>query len=690
MAHESNIKKRRPTVRDMITRSFYYRPSISPDGKKVAYTKINLDLSKNGLFGKFYIYDVDTKKTHHVFADGSEIRWIDDNTFAVNRHAASGNPRWSDICLVNGMVGEGIRIFEHSSRISDYSPYGDGFIVLCSKNMERSHIGDFVHVENELPQNALYYVSTQRVIDRKEQDRLHFQKENYTSPLCQFEITSRLAPQIQINSFIVSPKTNSVYLNCQRGADLYYEYETVCFKMELDPESVFIQAERTSLEESLSELSFQELALPKGFMIKAVSPDGSMLLLGGPVPGAYVQPSDDLWLISEADACRPKNEDNPLENLKLISEKLDRRPEDIHWTAKGIFVTHWEESTIVITRLSESGDIETYDLGKVSPRGEFSINDNGEFAFGGFSPIAMSEVYYGTLEAETSTIERITRNTEDFAHLDFGTVESIRWTSKDGTEIQGVLRKPSDFDPTKKYPLVLYPHGGPRNSSYLSLIDNEFAHPVSSLVAKGVLVLEPNYRGSVGRGRDFMNLNHGNLGSHDLWDLESGIDYLIEQGFVDPSKIGSMGGSQGGYLSAYIAMHTDRCAAVSVFAGVSSWYLYYIGSDARHTVHLDGSPFEAEHREGYIKSAPIAAIETAKTPMLLHHGEKDERITVVSAQEMYRALKDKGVHTELFVLPGKGHGFIHPCENYAISLHTYRWFCHYLLGEELDLFKDDF
>jgi dipeptidyl aminopeptidase/acylaminoacyl peptidase len=429
--------------------------------------------------------------------------------------------------------------------------------------------------------------------------------------------------------------------------------------------------------------------LPTGFTVKAVSPDGNTLLIGGPVPGASEQPRDDLWLISASDIGKARKDDD-LSDLRLISEKLDRWIQDIHWTRKGIFLTHNEESMIALTRLDESGEFETYDLGDVSPKFQFSINDNGDFAFCGLSPTAMSEVYHGSIEDGEVRFERITRATEEFAYLDYGTVQQIRWTSKDGTEIEGVLRKPSDFDPSKKYPLVLYPHGGPRGSSLLSLVAGEFAHPVHSLVAKGMLVLQPNYRGGIGRGREFMNLNHGNLGVHDLWDLESGIDYLIEQGFVDSTKIASMGGSQGGYLSAYIGMHTDRCAAVSVFAGVSSWYLYYIGSDARHTVHLEGTPFEPESRDAYVKSAPISAIERAKTPMLLHHGENDERITVVSSQEMYRALKDKGVPTELFVLPGKGHGFITPRENYSISLHTYRWFCHYLLGEELDLFKDDF
>jgi dipeptidyl aminopeptidase/acylaminoacyl peptidase len=354
---------------------------------------------------------------------------------------------------------------------------------------------------------------------------------------------------------------------------------------------------------------------------------------------------------------------------------------DVHWTKNGIFVLHWEESSAVISKLSESGEYETYDLGKVSPRNVFSINDNGYIAFSGFSPTKLQEVYLGSLDAEKMSLSRITRNTERHAHLDFGTVESIRWASQDGTEIEGVLRKPSDFDPSKKYPLIIFPHGGPRVSSYLSLLSNDYMRPVHPLLARGILILEPNYRGGLGRGRE---------GVGDMWDIESGIDYLVAQGFVDKTKIGSMGGSQGGYLSAYIAMHTDRCAAVSVNAGVSSWYMYYVSSDARHTIHLEGTPFEAESREAYRRSAPISGIKTANTPMLLQHGDNDERISVISAQELYRALKHKGVPTELFVLPDKGHGYLTARENYAVLLQNYRWFCHYLLGDELDLFKDDF
>ena len=683
-------KKRRPTIKDIVTQTSYYNPVPSPDGKKVAFTEILPDLANNTIIGRCYIYDTESQQTFRAYEDGIDFHWLDEKTLSMVRHAPSGSPRWSDIYLVENLVGEGIRIVSHPSRITKYAPFAEGFVYLANKDIEQSRIGNLVHVESEQSKSAVFYVSIKRSIQNEDRIRTHFKEEKNSSPHKLFEITQKLAPEFHIISFVLSHSTSSIYFNCQKGTDLIYERDTVCFKVKIDPEAVLARAEESSLDDAVSLYSIERLALPRGFKVNAVSPEGNILLVEGPVPEVSKQPRSDLWLISDHDACEPGKPNDEFEHLKLISEKLDRQPLDVHWTKNGIFVLHWEESSTTISKLSESGEYETYDLGKVSPRFLISINDNGYTAFSALSPKKLQEVYLGSLDADGVSLKRITRNTERNAHLDFGTVESIRWTSKDGTEIEGILRKPSDFDPAKKYPLIIFPHGGPRVSTFLSLYSNDYMRPVHPLLAKGILILEPNYRGGLGRGREFMNLNYNNLGVGDMWDIESGIDYLVAQGFVDETKIGSMGGSQGGYLSAYIAMHTDRCVAVSVNAGVSSWYMYYVSSDSRHTINLEGTPFEQESREAYLKSAPISGIKTANTPMLIQHGDIDERISVVSAQELYRALKHKGVPTELFVLPGKGHGYLTPRENYAVLLQNYRWFCHYLLGDELDFFKDDF
>ncbi|MFW9957508.1 MAG: alpha/beta hydrolase family protein [Candidatus Odinarchaeota archaeon] len=682
-------RKQRPTIKDMLRLPIYYRPSISPNGKKVAYTKLKLDFREPIATAPCYIYDIASQSTIQALEAGSEMAWLDDNTFSVVRHSHSGNPRWSDICIVKDMVGEGERIVSHSGRITNYTPFAKGFVFLSTKSIGRSHIGNFVHVENEPSSNAVYYVSIERSLENQRLAREYFKEEDFAAPPDKFELSLLLDSGYHINSFVVASSTNTIYLNCQKGPDLVYEDDTICFKVVLDPEAILDEAQDSSIEEALSKLSLERVWLPDAFSIKAVSPDGHTLLVQGPVQIHKKQPRHDLWLIEDSEARQQKEPANIYASLRLISEKRDRYILSVHWTRKGIYVLHYNGTESVITQLFQNGDFETYDLGGVSPDFSFNITDTGYIIFSGDSPDTLPEVYVGTPTKNGWDIARITRNTEEFSHFDFGTVESIKWTSNDGTEIEGVLRKPSDFDPSKKYPLVIFPHGGPRGCSILKRLSNDYMRPVHPLGARGIIILEPNYRGGLGRGREFMELNHDNLGVGDMWDIESGIDYLVAQGYVDETRIGSMGGSQGGYLSAFIGMHTDRCAAVSVNAGVSSWYLYYISSDMRHSIHLEGTPFDEESREAYRKSAPISAIHRAKTPMLIQHGEKDERISVISAQELFRALKHKGVPTELFVLPDKGHGYLSPRENYAVLLQNYRWFCHYLLGEELDLFKDD-
>jgi dipeptidyl aminopeptidase/acylaminoacyl peptidase len=694
MTSESTMIKAsriRPTVKDLVAQPFFgSKPHVSPDCKKILYLMGIPNLKENSLDIDGYIYDIESETTHLLFRGYRNIKWCDNTTLCCLKPVQpSGN---SQIHIFHDLIGEGIQITNHHSSVQEFEPFAEGFVFTSTKtdSKDNSRIGEFTHVESESSNTAVYYVSTQLACQNREQSRLSFKEEEVEETPSVFEITSLLKDRLHILSFVLDSEHSVIYLNCQVRSDSVYNKESSCFRIEFDPELILDGMTNATQEEALSSVNMTELAIPKGYKVRAISPDGNKLILIGRDPEHLPNTRPDLWLLDISKHEAKLSKSGLDIHLLNLTEKIDRYPLDVYWTNQGIYLLHWNESKCVISKIDESGDFTTFSLGDAFPEYSFTINKKGHIAFSGLSPNALLEIYYGIPNGTGWNITKITNLTEKYAHLDFGTVESIRWTSKDGTEIEGILRKPSDFDETKKYPLIIFPHGGPAASSPLSLIENDYFRPAHSLLARGILILQPNYRGGLGKGRAFMELNHDNLGVGDLWDIESGIDFLISQGFVDESKIGSMGGSQGGYLSAYAGMHTDRFTAVDVCSGVSSWYLYYISSDLRNEIHLTGTPYDAESRELYRKSAPISAIDKAKTPMLIQHGENDERISVISAKELYRALKHKGVPTELFTYPNKGHGFISPRENYAIMLQVYRWFCHYLLGEELDFFKDDF
>ena len=245
-----------------------------------------------------------------------------------------------------------------------------------------------------------------------------------------------------------------------------------------------------------------------------------------------------------------------------------------------------------------------------------------------------------------------------------------------------MLYKPANFSPTKKYPLLVVIHGGPTGID-MPFVSADRYYPIERFVAKGALVLRPNYRGSAGYGARFRALNVRNLGVGDYADVISGVDYLIAQGYVDRDRVGSMGWSEGGYISAFITTSSDRFKAVSVGAGISDWMTYYANTDITpFTVqYLRATPWDDP--EIYKTTSPISYISKAKTPTLIQQGSVDKRVPVPNSFELRQALEDHGVPVKMVLYDGFGHPINKPKQQRAVMEENENWFGHYIWGDPL-------
>ena len=278
---------------------------------------------------------------------------------------------------------------------------------------------------------------------------------------------------------------------------------------------------------------------------------------------------------------------------------------------------------------------------------------------------------------------RLTDVTAQVRDWTLGTVEVVSWKSRDGATIEGILHKPADYDPARRYPLLVMIHGGPTGTSQPILSPDEYAYPVQSFLSMGAVVLEPNYRGSAGYGSAFRALNVRNLGVGDMWDVMSGVDSLIAKGVADPKRLGAMGWSEGGYISAFLTTHTDRFKAISVGAGISDWMTYYVNTDITPFTrqYLHATPWDDP--EIYAKTSPITTIKQAKTPTLIQQGSNDKRVPVPDSFELYRGLQDLGVPSRLILYTGFGHGVNKPKSQRALLQSNLDWFAFYVWGEPI-------
>jgi dipeptidyl aminopeptidase/acylaminoacyl peptidase len=370
-------------------------------------------------------------------------------------------------------------------------------------------------------------------------------------------------------------------------------------------------------------------------------------------------------------------------DVRDLTKSFDENPDPVGWFPSGLYFNAAQRMTAKLFRI----DTATARIQPVSNDDrliidEVSITPNGEsLALTADDATHLTELYVS--DARSFAPKKLTDQTAQVGAWKLGSVEAISWKSKDGTVIEGVLHKPADFDPKRKYPLLVKIHGGPTGVSQPRFLPNDYAYPVQSFLAKGALILEPNYRGSAGYGAKFRALNVRNLGVGDMWDVMSGVDSLIAKGFVDPDKLAAMGWSQGGYISAFLTTHTDRFKAISVGAGISDWMTYYVGTDITPFTpqYLGATPWDDP--QIYAKTSPITTIRQARTPTLIQHGSADHRVPVPDAYELYRGLLDQHVDSRLILYTGFGHGIDKPKSGLALLQANLDWFAHFIWNEPI-------
>ena len=368
-------------------------------------------------------------------------------------------------------------------------------------------------------------------------------------------------------------------------------------------------------------------------------------------------------------------------NKRIISKNLDGDADNLQWSDdnRSIFFSYDERGIRKIGQLMLNGEIKniTNDLGGTTlgrPYLSGSYHHSGKniaFTYGGGNrPADVAVLMNGKVNVLTEL------NNDLWDQLKLGDINEVVYNSSfDDQEIQGWYITPPDFDPEKKYPLILEIHGGPHLA-----YGPYFSAELQIMAASGYVVFYNNYRGSLSYGEDFaLLLQYKYSSSEDFADHMSGIDALVDKGFIDESNLFIAGGSAGGIATAYAIGLTDRFNAAVAAKPVINWLSKTLTADSMvgQIYHqFPGPPWE--NLEHYWKRSPLSLVGNVTTPTMLLTGEDDRRTPISETEQFYQALKLKGVDSAMIRLPETSHGIAsRPSRLITKVDHILAWFERY-------------
>ncbi len=668
--------KRLITLDDMAKFKVVGDPQRSPDGQWVAFTVSTTDVEKDKRNTGIWMVSWDGSRLLPLTSgpDGaSSPRWSPDGrylSFLASRGTDEDKKLGDQVWLLDRTGGEAQRLTEIKGGVSSYAWSPDSKrLVFTSSDVNPAD-------EPEKMEGWKRKTAPPVVIDRYhfKQDREGYLQRFYTH-LMLFDVAARKAEALTSGPYndespAWSPDGTRIAFVSNRSPDPDRTEDSNVY---------VVEAKAGAVPKAIT-----TFAGPDGQ--PSWSPDGKLIAyLQGDEPRFSAYHLNRLAVVS-AEGGKPV----------ILTPNFDRSAEGrLHWTKDGksiLFVYDDDRSSYVgrapigvpmiqtnPSPQTAAGEkslpvIQPQHVEKLTPEhrsvSSVSLGSDGALLMLSASSGETAEVH----ALENGALRKLThQNDALLAELQLSTVEELDSKSKDGTRVGSLLAKPAGYEAGRRYPLLLWIHGGPNGQD-----DHSFDFEREFFAANGYAVLQVNYRGSSGRGSAYQKAIYGDWGNKEVMDLLGAVDQAVAAGIADPDRLGIGGWSYGGILTDYTIATTPRFKAAVSGAG-SALQLTMYGHDQYVFQYENeiGLPWKAQDRWIRI-SYPFFHADRIKTPTLFMGGEKDFNVPITGGEQMYQALKTQGIETQLVIYPGQFHGLTVPSYNRDRLTRDLAWYDKFL------------
>ena len=612
-------------------------PEIAPDGRTIAYVRMSMDVKTDRPRGVVWLTDADGKHSRPLSGADSSARprWSPDGSRVAYLATGSDGSKQLFMYWTESGVTAAITHFTETPSSLAWSPDGRWLAFTMPTPAERKPL------KVELPEapKGAKWADPPKLIDRMvfRVDGEGYVPNSYNQ-LFVVPADGGAARQLTQGDFdstgepAFTADGKAVLITANRRADAEFDpLDSEIYRVDLADQSLHALTDRRGPDRN-----------------PAVSPDGRHI--------AYLG-FDDRRLGYQATQLYVMDSDGT--HSRSLTATLDRDATAPRWAKDGrqLFFQYDDHGSGRLATVDLEGkrrivatDLGGNDVTRPYTGGTYSVARNGRFVYTRARPDAPPVLASGTSQGDVVTLASLSDALLNERSL--GAVEEIAFASSaDARKLQGWIIKPPDFDPARKYPLLLEIHGGP-----FAAYGSSFAAELQLYAAAGYVVLYMNPRGSTGYGEEFADLIHHDYPGKDYDDLMSGVDEVVGRGYVDPQRLFVTGGSGGGVLTAWIVGHTARFRAAVVVKPVINWTSFVLTADMTNYFYrywFDGFPWD--HADAYWKRSPLAFVGNVQTPTMLMTGEVDYRTPSTEAEQFYEALKLRKIDTALVRVPNASH-----------------------------------